>query len=173
MNKWGLLILSTLVVLLLSMGLASAAGFDEWGYNRTARVFVGTGMSWCMAKVGDITWCTNYLGPYANDQIVMKWNKEWDRGNTENWSNPPYNAWEDNEWNGQRPGGSGSVWHYKIAWVSSDCGADYTPLPNGGYCLWGQFEVLMDQGIDPIYGPGHYFLAKAKPNGYGYYPLWP
>src|SRR5574337_384072 len=85
-------------IVCLSVSLATPAGFDQYGYNRTARVFVGTGISWCMAKVGDEAWCTNYLGPYANDHLVMKWNKEWDRGNAEGWSNPPYDAWTDNEW---------------------------------------------------------------------------
>ncbi len=173
MKGVSLLVLSTLVVLLLSVSLATAAGFDQFGYNRTARVFVGTGTSWCMGKLGwSETVCSAYMDPYGNDQLVMKWNKEWDRGNFESWANPPYDAWTDNEWNGQPPGGSGAVWHYKIVWVGS-CGADYTPLSNGGYCLWGQFEVIMDQGMDPNLGPGHYFYAKAKPNGYGYYPLFP
>jgi hypothetical protein len=28
-------------------------GFDDSGYNRTARIFNGTAMQWCMEKVGD------------------------------------------------------------------------------------------------------------------------
>ncbi|MBI4528712.1 MAG: hypothetical protein HY695_33360 [Deltaproteobacteria bacterium] len=151
---------------------AMPAGFDEFGYNRTARVFVGTGWSWCMGKGIGEAWCEWYLGPYANDHLVMKWNKEWDRGNEEGWSKPPYDAWTDNEWNGAVPDGSGSVWHYKFVWFGS-CGKDYTPLPNGGYCIWGEFETIMDHGVDLNYGPGHYFLGKAQPNGYGYYPLFP
>jgi hypothetical protein len=79
---------------------ANTNGFDEYGYNRKARIFVGTGMSWCMGKVGDQAWCENYLGIYANDKLVMKWNAEWDRGNAENWANGPYGAWTDNEWKG-------------------------------------------------------------------------
>ena len=96
----------------------------------------------------------------------MKWTEDWDRGNDENWANPPYDsAWIDNEWNGKKDG-SGSVWHYKIKWVGP-CGADYTPLPDGGYCIWGQFETIMDQGVDPNVGPGHLWYAHALPNGYG------
>ncbi|MBI4283184.1 MAG: hypothetical protein HY663_01795 [Chloroflexi bacterium] len=168
-------VIVTFSALLLSVSLATAAGFDEFGYNRTARVFVGTGLSWCQGKFGwTVAACEAYLGDYTYDQIVMKWNKEWDRGNTEDWNTPPYNAWTDNEWNGAAPDGSGSVWHYKIVWVGP-CGADYTSLPNGGYCIWGQFEVLMDQGIDPNFGPGHFFLNLANPAGYGAYysPLVP
>lgn len=168
-------ILITMVVLLFIIAVPALAakptdkGFDEAGYNRTARIFNGIGWDWCMDKVDDETWCESYLGPYANDNIIMKWNAEWDRGNAEGWSNPPYDAWENNEWNGAFPGGSGSVWHYKIVWVGP-CGADGTPLDNGGYCLWGQFAVIMDQGIDPSAGPGHFWFTHGIPTGYGVYP---
>ena len=149
--------------LFLTAGAALAAGgFDQFGYNRTARIFNGTGSSWCLQRGAP----ANCLGIYSSDKLVMKWNAEWDRGNAEGWTDPNgYGAWEDNEWNGKN-GGSGAVWHYKIKWVGS-CGADYTPLPDGGYCIWGQFEVLMDQGQDPNSGPGHLWFAKALPNGYG------
>lgn len=63
-------------------------GFDQYGYNDTARLFNGTGASWSLAKGLP----ADYLGIYANDKLVMKWNAEWDRGNAENWANPPYNA---------------------------------------------------------------------------------
>jgi hypothetical protein len=96
----------------------------------------------------------------------MKWNAEWDRGNEESWSKPPYDAWTTNEWNGAFPGGSGSVWHYKIIWVGSELeGSPY--WREGGYPIWGQFEVIMDQGIDPNIGPGHIWYALAIPNGLG------
>ena len=144
----------------------SGHGFDDSGYNRTARIFNGTAMEWCMEKVGNVAWCEDYLGESAIDKLIMKWNAEWDRGNAEDWGNPPYNAWENNQWNGKVPGGSGDVWHYKIVWVGA-CGADGTPIDNGGYCIWGQFEVLSDHGTaDGV----HTWLTHAKPNGYGSYP---
>ena len=140
-------------------------GFDDAGYNRTARIFNGTVWAWCMEKVGDETYCLDNYGDYANDHLVMKWNAEWDRGNAEGWALPPYDAWENNEWNGKVPGGSGEVWHYKIVWVGPCVeGAD---LPNGGYCIWGQFEVIMDQGTA---GGVHEWFAHAIPTGYGSYP---
>jgi hypothetical protein len=141
-------------------------GFDDSGYNRTARIFNGTAWDWCMEKVGDEAWCEEYYGDVAFDHLIMKWNAEWDRGNEEGWSNPPYNAWENNQWNGKVPGGSGDVWHYKIVWVGS-CGPDMTPLDNGGYCIWGQFEVIMDQGTSDGM---HSWFAHAIPTGYGSYP---
>lgn len=143
-------------------------GFDEFGYNYTARNFVGTGESWSLAKGLP----ADYLGIYAQDKIVMKWNAEWDRGNDENWADPPYDAWENNEWNGNVEEGSGAVWHYKIVWVG-DCVADSGLMPNGGYCIWGQFATIMDQGIDPSLGPGHIWFAHGIPTGYGAYPPLP
>ncbi len=141
-------------------------GFDEWGYNRTARIFSGTGWSWCMEKYRDTTWCEAYLGPYKYDKLVMKWNAEWDRGNSEGWSNPPYDAWLNNQWNGKVPGGSDEIWHYKFVWVGP-CGADGTPLENGGYCIWGQFAVIMSQGT---FENQHFWDAHGIPTGYGTYP---
>ncbi len=146
--------------------LDKTTGFDEWGYNRSARIFNGTAWGWCMGKVGDPEWCESYLGDTKNDHLVMKWNAEWDRGNAEGWLLGPYRAYENNEWNGKVPGGSGDVWHYKIVWVGT-CGGEGELLPNGGYCIWGQFEVLMDQGTsDGV----HEWFAHAIPNGYGSYP---
>lgn len=140
-----------------SAGSLAKGGFDIYGYNDQARIFQGKadgvdrsldGTVW-----GDPT--------YANDHLVMKWNAEWDRGNDEGWTNPPYNAWENNQWNGAVQGGSGEVWHYKIIWVG-------TALQNspywrpGGYAIWGQFEVIMDHGT--IMNE-HFWYAHARPNG--------
>jgi hypothetical protein len=140
-------------------------GFNEFGYNYTARLFNGTGESWSLAKGLP----ADYLGIYSKDKLVMKWNAEWDRGNAEGWTDPNgYEAWENNEWNGKVDGGSGAVWHYKIVWVG-DYVADPTLIPEGGYGIWGQFAVLMDQGTDPNFGPGHLWFAHANPTGYGAY----
>ena len=85
-------------MLLLGATAVSAAGFDQYGYNETARIFNG------LADGIDRNLDGTYFGntTYANDKIVMKWNAEWDRGNDEGWSNPPYAAWIDNEWNGKK-----------------------------------------------------------------------
>lgn len=148
-------------MLLATVGTVIAAGFNQYGYNYQARNFVGTGSSWCLAGGAS----EDCLGIYSNDKLVMKWNAEWDRGNDEGWTDPNgYDAWTDNEWNGMN-GGSGAVWHYKIKWVGT-C-TDYEYFDDGGYCIWGQFEIVMDQGIDPNIGPGHIWFARATPNGYG------
>lgn len=142
---------------------SAKGGFDEFGYNDTARIFNGTGSSWCQGKIGwDKATCDAYMDPYQNDKLVMKWNAAWDACvlGTE----PACaGAWTDNEWNGNVPGGSQTgVWHYKIVWVGS-CGAYGTPLPDGGYCIWNSYEMLMSQGADA----GHFWDAHAVPNGYG------
>jgi len=158
MNKK--LFLGLVAAMLLSVGTVMAAGWS--GYNYKARIFVGTCEQWCTQKPTDCSYC----GVYLNDKITMKWNAEWDRGNDEGWSNPPYDAWENNEWNGMFPGGSGAVWHYKIKWVG-DCETYPDLLPEGSYCIWGQFATIMDQGVDPNYGSGHIWFAHGLPTGYG------
>ena len=154
--------LLAVAILISAVGVLAAkpqdSGFDQFGYNYQARVFVGAadgvdrildGKVW-----GDPT--------YANDKLVMKWSKGWDdaRFHGAAWT---ADAWENNEWNGKVPGGSGEVWHYKIKWVGP-CGAYGAPLPDGGYCIWGQFEVLMDQGTG---ADGHLWYTHAIPTGYG------
>ena len=157
--------------LTLSAGVAGASpngnggGFDQYGYNYTARVFNGTYLQWCAEQGIAPATCSTYLGAATvNDQLIMKWNAAWDACNA---SQTPPNcagAWTDNELNGKVPGGDGYVWHYKIVY-SQTCTTSGTPS-NGGYCVWGDYEVLMDQGT--VNGT-HTSYALATPNGYGAY----
>jgi hypothetical protein len=149
----------------LADGTTANRGFNEFGYNYCARIFNGPadgvdkvldGLVW-----GDPT--------YGADHLVMKWNAAWDACNYLGTAAACDGAWTDNEWNGNIAGGSGAVWHYKIQWIGP-C-VDGAPTGDGGYCIWGQYEVLMDQGIDPNLDPtlfpGHQWFAHAIPNGYG------
>lgn len=133
-------------------------GFDQFGYNYQARIFVGAadgidrvldGKVW-----GDPT--------YANDHLVMKWSKAWDdaRFNGAPWTP---DAWEDNEWNGGVAGGSGEIWHYKIIWVGPQLESSPYWRP-GGYPVWGQFEVIMSHGVVDFQ---HIWDTHAIPSGYG------
>lgn len=128
-----------------------AAGFDELGYNDVAGLFNGLadGVDGVLdGKVwGDPT--------YANDHLVMKWNKAWPGGD---------GAWIMNEWNGQVPGGSGEVWHYMIVRTPAPCGSYGAPLPDGGYCIWNQYEVIMSQGT---FANQHFWDVHANPTGFG------
>jgi len=171
MNKT---ISAAFVVMLFGLGVvavpvSAGGGFDKFGYNYQARVFVGKadgvdrildGKVW-----GDPT--------YANDHLVMKWSKAWDdarfgpdgvrdSGDESPWTT---DAWETNEWNGMVPGGSGEVWHYKIIWVGPEL--ENSPgWREGGYAIWGQFEVIMSQGVDGE----HIWETHATPNGFGVGP---
>lgn len=163
MKKWfALLIVAVLVVI--PVGTAFA-GFDEYGYNDVAHVFNGTGLSWCLAGGHDVPWCESYLGLSANDKLVMKWNAAWDACNDAGNNDPAVcaGAWTSNQWNGMGPDGSQSVWHYKIIWVGSE-GESSPYWLDGGYSIWGNYEVIQDFGFD---SSGHHVYAKASPQGYG------
>jgi len=139
-------------------GKSADKGFDEFGYNYNARVFSGPadgvdrildGIVW-----GDPT--------YAKDHLKMTWSKGWDdaRFNGAPWTT---DAWEDNQWNGMVPGGSGETWHYKIIWVGTEL-EDSSNWREGGYPIWGQFEVILSQGT---VGGGHIWETHGIPAGYG------
>lgn len=61
------------------------------------------------------------------------------------------------------PGGSGENWHYKIIWVGAG-GADSPYWVDGGYSIWGNYEVISDHGVS---ADGHTVVAHGTPNGYG------
>ena len=91
----------------------------------------------------------------------MKWNAEWERGNEEGWTDTYYGAWCINEWSGMSPDGSWETWHYKIIWVGPEL--ENSPYwREGGYPVWGQFEVIMSHGTE---GGEHYWECLATPNG--------
>lgn len=146
------------LIALLALPAAGAGGYDQYGYNYGARIFNaaadGVDRTLDNAVWGDPT--------YAKDKLVMKWSKAWDDARFHGAPWTP-DAWVTNEWNGNVPGGSGTTEHVKIVWVGP-CGADGTTLADGGYCIWGEFEALMDQGTDST---GHWWLAHAIPNGLG------
>ena len=156
---------TTLISLTAAPAVAGASGgFDQNGYNWTANVFVGTYAQWCAAEQISTTDCAAYTFGSVNDLLIMKWNAAWNNCNTYGTPAACAGAWVDNESNGMVPGGSGYVWHYKIVW-SSSC-ANTNAAPAGGYCLWGGYAVLMDQGT---YAGVHTFNALTTPNGYGAY----
>lgn len=175
MKKWAILI--GLVALLVTAVPALATkptdkGFDEFGYNRKARNFVGTCVSWHMGKFGsEEADARAYCGIYSDDKLVMKWSKAWDDaifgpdGIRENSDELPWtcDAWEDNEWNGMFPEGSGETWHYKIVWVGSEL--ESSPCwREGGDPIWGEFEVIMSHGTAD---GEHIWETLAEPAGYG------
>ena len=168
MKKIGI-ILGCVVILVGMIALPGIAkgrgGFDEFGYNYNARVFVGSADGVDRNLDGTV-----WDDPtYANDHLVMKWSKAWDDArfgpdgirdsNDELPWTPP--AWCTNHWNGQVPGGSGEVWHYKIIWVGPEL-QDSPYWREGGYPIWGQFEVIMSHGT---MANEHFWEAHAVPTG--------
>ena len=140
---------------------AVAHGFDQFGYNYTARIFSGPADG--VDKVLDGT--VRGDPTYANDHLVMKWNAQWHNCNANGYDSSTYcaGAWLDNEWNGNVPGGSGVSEHYKIIWVGS--AAEQSPYwQPGGYPVWDNYEVIMDQGTA---NGIHTWYGHAIPNGYG------
>ena len=115
----------SLVCIPTSLFAKNGSGFDEYGYNYQARIFVGPAdgvdRSLDGAVWGDPT--------YANDHLLMKWSKAWDdaRFHGAPWTSE---AWVDNEWNGMVPGGSGEVWHSKIIWVGPELESSPSPNPS-------------------------------------------
>jgi hypothetical protein len=92
----------------------------------------------------------------------MKWSKAWDdaRFNGAPWTP---DAWVDNEFNGQRPDGSGYSEHAKIIWVGPEL-QDSQYWREGGDPVWGEFEIIFDQYHTPT---GHEWWSHAVPAGYG------
>ena len=160
MNKKLLSMVALTAMALLPVLAVSAAsgGFDQFGYNYNARIFVGAadgvdrgldGTVW-----GDPT--------YAQDHLVMKWSKAWDDARFHGAPWTP-DAWVTNEWNGHITGGSGVTETVKIIWVGPEL--EESPYwREGGYAIWGEFEAIMDHytGAD-----GNFWLAHATPNGLG------
>jgi hypothetical protein len=144
---------------------AVAGGFDEVGYNRTARIFSGTCLSWGADKLGSVAAAESYCGASLHDQLVMKWNKAWDECNKHGNDDAEYcaGAWLTNQWNGRFPGGSGETAFYKFIWVGSDLESSAYWRP-GGVPIWTDYEWTMAQGSDES---GHWWLVHARPNGFG------
>jgi len=159
MKKIRIILISVIMLLSIFLIIAVAqVGFDEFGYNYKARIFVGPADGVDRILDGKVWGDTTY----ANDLVVMKWSKAWDDARFDGAPWTP-DAWETNEWNGMVPGGSGEVWHYKIIWVGPTLD-NSSYWREGGYAIWGEFEVIMDQGT---VANEHFWYTLATPNGFG------
>ncbi len=177
MKKSGI-ILACIVILVGMMVVPGMAkgGFDEYGYNYNSRIFRGIGENWFRQMQGLPAWEEGNLylwEPYARDRLVMKWSKAWDDakfgpdGIRDNGDGGPWTsaAWVTNHWNGAIPGASGEVtWHFKIIWVGPELETSQY-WRDGGYPIWGEFEVIMDHGSDVDHN--HIWGALATPAGLG------
>lgn len=154
------------LMLVMTPPVMAQGGFDEYGYNYQARIFVGVGENWYRGKYGLPVWHEGddflWSETYGRDHLVMKWSKAWDdaRFHGAEWTT---DAWCTNEWNGMFEDGSGETWRYVNIWVGPQL--ENSPYwREGGYPIWGQFEVIMSHGT--IEGE-HFWEALATPCGLG------
>lgn len=154
-----LVLLTAMLIVLAVTSAMAKGGFDEFGYNYGARLFSGS------ADGVDRTLDGTVWGDplYGNDHLVMKWSKGWDVARFGGGAWGP-DAWTTNHWNGRLRGGSAEVWHYKIVWVGPEL--EESPYwREGGYPIWGQFEVIFSHGTSP---DGHFWETHATPTGLGF-----
>jgi len=155
-----------------SAGSTLTVGFDQYGYNYQAHLFVGTYDSVDRNLDGKYWGST---GDYVDDALIMKWSDDWlsntdcdgdgklDRGIPGAYGTS--RGWETNQVTGDYDSdGNGSQdAHYtyftKIVWVG----------PGGP--LWGQYEVIQEIYNDPV-GGFHGPTFKAAAPGFGLNDHW-
>ncbi len=175
------ILISVLILGLVLIAGVTFAAKGPSGYNWKAKVFVGTGMQYCQQRYSPTITkdaCEAKIGEDADDHLVMKWSRAWHmaifgpdniRGGPDilSWSDAvdQYgSAWVNNQWNGMFPGGSGESYHSRIVWVGTPCDDTNPNWRDGGYCIWGQMEVIHKQGKD---SSEHWWAAHGIPSGYG------
>lgn len=131
------------------------SGFDMFGYNYGARIFVGTYDS-SDRYIDGLYWGAS--GDYVDDAIVMKWSVGWDEARFHEGVWGP-DAYETNHVVGDYIGDDGQSHQYtyfvKIMWVG----------PGGD--LWNEFTIVQEVYND-VYGGYHGLQYKAEPGpGFG------
>lgn len=147
-------------------------GFDQFGYNYQAHLFVGTYDSSDRTLDGTYWGST---GDYVDDKLAMKWSDDWlsntdcngdgklDRGAPGSGFPTISQGWLTNQVNGDYTDADGNVQHYtyfvKIVWVG----------PGGS--LWGEYEIIQEVYNDPAGGfTGLY--SKVGAPGFGLNDHW-
>lgn len=168
--------------LLTSAGGVITPGYDDYGYNYQANMFNG---GYCDAYQND-SWCL----PYANDELIMKWNDAWlsnvdcdyDGLLDRHYGFPTYRgsgAWLTNHQSGYvevNENGKLKKWTYfsKIVAVPADATLSdgYWYTAEGiiiGYSIWDEFAVTEEIYNDPSAGAhGLLYKGLAAP-GFGQY----
>ncbi|NQV01307.1 MAG: hypothetical protein HQ542_01570 [Bacteroidia bacterium] len=162
-----------------SDGSVIETGYDDWGYNYQARIFNGF---YCDAY-RDAAWCQ----PYADDQLLMKWNDAWlsnkdcdhDGLLDRHYGYDSYigsGAWLTNHMSGTYIDGNGNTcnWNYFVKIVAAPSDAD---LVDGiwynaagteiGPVIWGQFAIIQEVENDPCAGIQGLQYSSPDHNGLG------
>jgi hypothetical protein len=156
-----------------SAGNIITTGYDQWGYNYQAMMFNG---KYCDAYRG-AQWCQ----PYADDNLMMKWNDAWlsnqdcdfDGKLDRHFGLPSYigsGAWLTNHQRGTYVDANGTEkWEYfvKIVAAPADAtlvggnwvGADGIVI---GPAIWGEFAILQEVYNDS--GTGDHGVLYKSPS---------
>ena len=138
---------------LFALAVGASGGAEALQLRRHTSAFDGAGATWCLA-VHVRTDCT---GRQANDGLQVRWSPQWQRGVETRWEDfAGYDgAWMTNDWSGNGRGRTGEDWHVRVRWVGPCSPGD--SFPDGGHCLWGQFDGLVIAGgpTDELARVGH------------------
>ena len=166
-------------------------GFDEYGYNYQAHMFVGWYHN--VKRTTEVPWTYETLiaAGKTTTWLVMKWNDVWlsnmdrdddgllDRGYTKG-SEPPYTssavegAWETNHQSGVNDDGTHWIYFVKIVhpgddavkigttWYTAD-GVEIGPV------IWGAYARILQISNDPAWDEHGVLNNWPAPTGFGYY----
>lgn len=150
-------------------------GFDQFGYNYQAHLFVGTYDSVDRNLDGTFWGLT---GDFVDDEIVMKWSNDW-------LSNKDCSG--DGKLDRDAPGSSGYP-NTSQGWLTNHVEGDYDSDGDGtedahytifwkivwvgpGGSLWGQYEIIEEVYNDPV-GGLHGLQYKVGAPGFGLNDHW-
>lgn len=144
-----------------STGETLAVGFDQFGYNYQAHLFVGTYDS-SDRKLDGAYW--GDAGDYVDDMLTMKWSDDW-------------LSTLDCDGNGKLDRGYGTStpgisrgWLTNL-WLTDDGYSNFTKIvwvgPGGD--LWGQYTIVLDVNDPAI---GHGLDTKVAAPGFGLNDHW-
>ncbi len=155
-----------------SSGNPVSVGFDQYGYNYQAHLFVGTYDS-VDRNLDGTYWGST--GDYVDDELSMKWSDDWianrdcdGDGKLDRGSAAPYGTsqgWLTNQVVGDydSDGDGTQDAHYtdfvKVVWVG----------PSGD--LWGQYTIIQEVYNDPV-GGFHGLQLKVGAPGFGLNDHW-
>ena len=150
-----------------SAGNPLSVGFDEFGYNYQAHLFVGTYDS--SDRVLDGTYW-GLTGDYVDDVLMMKWSEDWlanvdcnDDGKLDRGTSGVSLGWLTNHIIGDYVDADGNVQHYtnfvKIVWTGP------------GSPLWNEYTVIEEVYNDPAAGFNG-LLTKLGAPGLGLNDHW-
>ncbi len=147
-------------------------GFDQFGYNYQAHLFVGTYDS-VDRSIDGTYW--GQTGDFVDDELIMKWSDDW-------LSNKDCNG------DGKLDRGIPDAYGISRGWLTNDVNGDYDSDGDGtqdahytyfakivwvgpGGSLWGEYEIIQEVYNDPV-GGFHGLQFKLGAPGFGLNDRW-